>query len=123
MCDLTQKIDGVENKIPKVLNDLEDVDAPQPKNGQLLGYVKEDGCEGLWKPVGNPTKTGDILIFNDETKEWEIKNIKDLIKDCLWTVENNRLVPNKAAIEAQFEGVNYQGDVATTGAIYSGTNS
>lgn len=123
MCDLAQKIDGVENKIPKVLNDLEDVDAPQPKNGQLLGYVKEDGCEGLWKPIGNPTKTGDILIFNDETKEWEIKNIKDLIKDCLWTVENNRLVPNKAAIEAQFEGVDYQGDVATTGAIYSGTNS
>lgn len=116
-----EKIKELFNKVVKKLNDLEDVtDAEHPENGQLLVYVKpNEDCDGYWKPGPKPTNAGDILVFNGT--EWEIKNISEIVGECLWTINNGELIPNKAVIDQKF-GINYNGTVATNGAIYSGQN-
>ena len=108
---------NLEKGLVKKLDDLKDVDAEAPENGQMLAYVKTGDCEGLWKVTPKPKKAGDILIFGEDGT-WETVNLFELMgKSCLWKIDNNhQLIPNEEAIaDNQFKG-----DVSTRGAIYSG---
>lgn len=115
-------VDKLKNR---KLNDLLDViDAEQPENGQMLAYVKEDGCEGYWKPTEVP-EAGDVFEFDGTT--WKPINLNQRIielieanaKDCLWKVsDNHRLIPNNEAIRAIDS--EFAGDISTEGSIYSG---
>ena len=122
---ITRALKSILQKLVRKLTDLCDVNAENPKNGQLLAYVKSgDECKGYWEPVGEPKNAGDILVFNGTS--WEIQNLNDLIsKPCLWKVNNNaELVPDKDEILRQYSNIinNYEEKIAiaTDGAIFSG---
>lgn len=126
ICDDIETLRIDVNKLKDLkLNDLSDVvDAEQPVNGQMLTYVKEDGCEGYWKPTEVP-EAGDVLEFDGTT--WKPVNLNQRIieliesnaKDCLWKVsDNHRLIPNNETIRAIDS--EFVGDISTEGSIYSG---
>jgi hypothetical protein len=122
---ITRALKHIQNNVAKKLNDLEDViDAEHPENGQILSYVKEDGCEGYWKPVEIP-RAGDVLEFDGTS--WKPVNLNQKIVEliesdsCLWKVsDDHKLVPNNEAIRAIDS--EFAGDISTEGSIYSGIN-
>ena len=104
------------------LDDLADVSAQGPKNGQMLAYVQREGCEGQWELTPKPEKEGDTLVFDGNT--WKVVNLLDLIKanaKCLWKINDiHQLIPDESVIRDIDS--NFNGEISTRGAIYSGSN-
>jgi hypothetical protein len=104
------------------LDDLADVSAQGPKNGQMLAYVQGEGCKGQWELTPKPEKEGDILVFDGNT--WKVVNLLDLIKansKCLWKInDRHQLIPDESVIRNIDSDFN--GEISTRGAIYSGSN-
>lgn len=102
------------------LDDLADVSAQGPKNGQMLAYVQGEGCKGQWELTPKPEKEGDALVFDGNT--WKVVNLLDLIKansKCLWKINDiHQLIPDESAIRNIDS--NFNGEISTRGAIYSG---
>jgi hypothetical protein len=103
------------------LDDLADVSAQGPKNGQMLAYVQGEGCKGQWELTPKPEE-GEVLVFNGST--WEPVNLLDLIKansKCLWKINDiHQLIPDESVIRNIDS--NFNGEISTRGAIYSGSN-
>jgi hypothetical protein len=90
------------------------------KDATVEMSLENKGIKGQWELTPKPEKEGDILVFDGNT--WKVVNLLDLIKansKCLWKInDRHQLIPDESVIRNIDSDFN--GEISTRGAIYSG---